>query len=158
MQAERLDDGAFLISCRMDSTPDDVQSSLLDINTLLQGEEIAPPPDSTWELVVAEVLNNIVEHAYQDRAGGDILLRLRFGHERLTVEFTDFGLPMPSGVAPDGALANVDVPVEELPEGGFGWFLIRSLSEDLTYCHDGGRNLLTLAISLAPKGAHGTSS
>ncbi|WP_323769276.1 ATP-binding protein [Antarctobacter sp.] len=150
MQAERLEDGAFLISCQMDSTPDDVQTTLLDINSLLQGEEIAPPPDCNWELVVAEVLNNIVEHAYQDRAGGEILLKLRFGPDRLTVEFTDFGLPMPSGTPPSGAPANLDVSTENLPEGGFGWFLIRSLSENLSYCHDGTRNHLTLAIPLFP--------
>lgn len=150
MQAERLDDGTFLISCQMDSTPDDVQTTLLEINALLQGKEIAPPADCNWELVVAEVLNNIVEHAYQDRAGGEILLKLRFGHDRLTVEFTDFGLPMPSGAPPKGAPANLDVSVENLPEGGFGWFLIRSLSENLRYCHDGRRNQLTLAIPLSP--------
>ncbi|WP_420328037.1 ATP-binding protein [Mameliella sp.] len=148
MQAERLEDGAFLVCCRMDSTAEDVRATLTGINALLQGQEMAPPPDSNWELVVAEVLNNIVEHAYEDRAGGDILLRLVFTPDRLSVESTDFGLPMPSGTPPSGAPADLDVPVEDLPEGGFGWFLIRSLSENLDYRHDGDSNRLRLSIPL----------
>lgn len=153
MQTERLEDGAFLISCQMDSTPEDVRTTLQGINDLLKTEDIAPPPDCNWELVVAEVLNNIVEHAYEDRAGGDILLKLKFGLEQLTVEFTDFGLPMPSGTPPTGAPADLDVSLEDLPEGGFGWFLIRSLTENLNYCHDGTRNLMTLSIPLSPDAA-----
>ncbi|WP_421905181.1 ATP-binding protein [Mameliella sp.] len=132
----------------MDSTAEDVRATLTGINALLQGQEMAPPPDSNWELVVAEVLNNIVEHAYKDRAGGDILLRLVFAADRLSVESTDFGLPMPSGTPPSGAPADLDVPVEDLPEGGFGWFLIRSLSENLDYRHDGDSNRLRLSIPL----------
>ncbi|MBY6115065.1 ATP-binding protein [Mameliella alba] len=148
MRAERLEDGTFLISCQMDSTPEDVRKTLEAINGLLKGEVSSPAADSNWELVVAEVLNNIVEHAYEDRAGGDILLKLTFAPKRLAVEFTDFGRPMPNGAAPEGAPADLDVAVEDLPEGGFGWFLIRSLSENLAYSHDGDRNRLTLTIPL----------
>lgn len=148
MQAERLEDGAFQVCCRMDSTAEDVRATLTDIHALLQDQEMAPPPDNNWELVVAEVLNNIVEHAYEDRAGGDILLRLVFTTDRLAVEFTDFGRPMPCGTLPFGAPVDLDVSEQDLPEGGFGWFLIRSLAENLDYHHDGDRNRLTLSIPL----------
>lgn len=150
MQAERLEDGVFVITCEIDSTPEDVTRTLQGINGMLAEEGTAPPPESSWELVIAEVLNNIVEHAYQDRAGGRIILTLRFLPDRLNVEFTDFGIPMPSGAPPEGAPADLDVATEDLPEGGFGWFLIRSLTEDLAYCHDGNSNHLTLSIPLQP--------
>lgn len=148
MRAERLDDGTFLVACEMDSTQEDVSATLIGLRDLLDDESVLPPPESSWELVVAEVLNNIVEHAYQDRAGGEIRLHLKFGTERLTVTFTDFGLPMPDGTLPGGEPASVDVALEDLPEGGFGWFLIRSLSEQLDYRHDGASNKLTLTIPL----------
>jgi serine/threonine-protein kinase RsbW len=151
MHAERLDDVEFVVSCEMDSTPDDVSATLAGISELLRAEGLTLPEDCSWELVVAEVLNNIVEHAYQDTAGGRVLVKLNFEAERLRVRFTDFGLPMPSGAPPPGTPANVDVPIDELPEGGFGWFLIRSLSEDLTYTHDGNGNQLSLTIPLPPQ-------
>lgn len=148
MQAERLKDGAIQICCRLDSTAEDVRATLTGINGLLQDHQMAPLPDNNWELVVAEVLNNIVEHAYEDRAGGEILLRLVFAPARLALEFTDFGLPMPNGTLPFGAPVDLDVSEQDLPEGGFGWFLIRTLAEDLDYHRDGDRNRLTLSIPL----------
>ncbi|SMX38370.1 ATP-binding protein [Maliponia aquimaris] len=148
MRAERLDDGTFLVACEIDSTQEDVSATLVGIRDLLADEAVLPPPECSWELVVAEVLNNIVEHAYQDRAGGEIRLRLKFQPDRLTVSFTDFGLPMPDGTLPDGERASLDVAQEDLPEGGFGWFLIRSLSERLEYRHDGASNQLTLTLPL----------
>ncbi|MGP6086994.1 ATP-binding protein [Antarctobacter jejuensis] len=148
MHAERLDDGIFVITCEMDSTPDDVTKTLHAINRMLAEEDSRPPPESSWELVVAEVLNNIVEHAYQDRADGRIILTLRFRKDRLKVRFTDFGRPMPSGTPPAGEQADLTVATEDLPEGGFGWFLIRSLTEDLSYCREKDSNHLTLSIPL----------
>lgn len=148
MRAERLDDGGFLIACEMDSTQEDVSATLLGIRELLAHEEMVLPPESSWELVVAEVLNNIVEHAYQNRTDGEILLRLKFEPGQLRVAFTDFGLPMPDGTLPEGSPASLDVAPEDLPEGGFGWFLIRSLSDQLEYRHDGASNQLTLTIPL----------
>lgn len=148
MHADRLDGGVFVVTCEIDSTPDDVSKTLDGINQMLADEGARPPADCSWELVVAEVLNNIVEHAYQDRAGGRIILTLRFKADRLTVDFTDFGQPMPSGALPTGAPADLDVSPEDLPEGGFGWFLIRSLSDDLAYVREDNSNRLSLSIPL----------
>lgn len=148
MQAERLDDGDFVISCEMDSTPDDVSTTLTGINALLREEEYPLSPVSSWELVVAEVLNNIVEHAYQDQAGGLILLNLKFSTHGIKAQFTDYGLPMPGGTPPDGVPANLDVERDDLPEGGFGWFLIHSMTEDLVYRKAEDGNLLTLTVPM----------
>jgi serine/threonine-protein kinase RsbW len=148
MQAERLDDSIFVISCEMDSTPADVTATLSGVNDLLKAQGVAVPEDSSWELVVAEVLNNIVEHAYQDQPGGRILMKLSFSPDALRAEFTDFGLSIPNGTPPDGVPANIDVSRDDLPEGGFGWFLIRSLAEDLSYRNDDAGNHLTLTVRL----------
>ena len=37
---------------------------------------------------------------------------------------------------------------QDLPEGGFGWFLIRELTHDLTYRRDGSRNHLSFRMVL----------
>lgn len=90
------------------------------------------------EIVLAEVLNNIVEHAYRGDEGS-IRLDLHRRGALLRVEVEDRGLPMPGGLLPQGLrpdLNGADGP----PEGGFGWFLIRNLTEDLTYSRDGEVN------------------
>ena len=68
-------------------------------------------------------------------------------------ELLDQGLPMPGGQPPPGQAAGVDVAVDDLPEGGFGWFLIRKLSQDLRYSRDGDTNRLCFSLSLQPQPA-----
>ena len=53
---------------------------------------------------------------------------------------------MPGGTPPAGTLPDLGVEVQDMPEGGFGWFLIRSLVDEMTYerCNTG--NCLMLCI------------
>ena len=97
----------------------------------------------TVQIVLAEVLNNVVEHAYA-RFPGMIEVWVTRRDTYLFLRTIDEGLTMPGGVLPDGKLTASD----DLPEGGFGWFLIRNLSHDLTYQRDGARNRLSLCISV----------
>jgi serine/threonine-protein kinase RsbW len=55
---------------------------------------------------------------------------------------------MPEGKAPNGSPAPLDCDTEELPEGGFGWFLIRDLAHELNYTRISGKNLLSFRISV----------
>jgi len=106
---------------------------------------------ASTELVLAEVLNNIVEHAYA-RSDGPITLEMRLAEDALACAVRDHGLPMPAGRMPRGARARLDVPDEDLPEGGFGWFLIRRLTRNLAYVRDGGSNRLTFLVPLERAG------
>ena len=95
------------------------------------------------EIVLAEVLNNIVEHAYHSSEGEiRVLLRLEPSQLCLTVE--DEGAEMPGGNLPEGHLPEP----ESLPEGGFGWFLIRNLVRDLAYRRIAACNHLSFFLPL----------
>lgn len=98
------------------------------------------------EIVLAEALNNIVEHAYGDHDRGLVDLEVEHRAPALVFRIRDEGQPMPGGDAPQGAAHDLDVSAEDLPEGGFGWFLIRELTEDLAYRRIGDRNELTFRI------------
>ncbi len=107
----------------------------------------------TIELVLAEALNNIVEHAYPDPdARGTIDLTVTAQADGLHFRIEDDGKPMPDGHLPLGEAADLEVDSMDLPEGGFGWFLIRGLAKDVHYSRASGRNVLTLrlVISRAP--------
>lgn len=96
------------------------------------------------EIVLAEVLNNIVEHAYA-RHPGTITLTLRCTGAGLACLLKDRGAAMPGLALPVGEFQDLGT-VEDLPEGGFGWFLIRSLVEDLSYERRGGENRLSFLL------------
>lgn len=94
--------------------------------------------------VLAEVLNNIVEHAYACDTGS-IRLNLWQRGPVLAVEVVDHGAPMPGLCLPKGHLAEIGA-FDDLPEGGFGWFLIRAMTNDLKYDRVGSENRLRFCL------------
>lgn len=104
----------------------------------------------TFELVLAEALNNVVEHGYPDPSvGGPIVIGCEHKPNGLHIHIIDHGLPMPEGKTPLGLAADVDVDFMDLPEGGFGWFLIQDLAKDVQYERLGDKNSLRLRIAVA---------
>jgi len=65
----------------------------------------------------------------------------------------DQGNPLPDEKLPAGAQVDVSGPVNTLPEGGFGWFLIRTLSDRLEYRRVASENHLSIWFSLSSDAA-----
>lgn len=97
------------------------------------------------ELVLAEVLNNIAEHAYRGRVG-PIVLRLKPCAGGVFCLLSDDGVAMPGGGLPEGQRPGIDVARDDLPEGGFGWHLIRLLTSRLRYDRRSGCNRLGFVL------------
>ncbi|WP_082005701.1 ATP-binding protein [Halocynthiibacter namhaensis] len=102
----------------------------------------------TVELVLAEVMNNIVEHAYAGERSGVIELHISGTSRGLFCTVIDDGLPMPDGNPPMGKQHDLSCSREDLPEGGFGWMLIRELADELGYERDGDKNKLTFLLNV----------
>lgn len=101
------------------------------------------------ELVLAEVLNNIVEHAYGERGSGPIRLDLALQSGCMACRVEDDGRPMPDQRLPEGRFKPVATQVSDLAEGGWGWALIRNLTQDLAYQRVGQMNRLIFHLPLA---------
>lgn len=99
------------------------------------------------ELVLAEVVNNVIEHAYAGDPLGTIEIALDPTDSGFSCTVSDSGAPMPTGTPPVGTLPSLDVAVDDLPEGGYGWFLIRTLVNDLTYDRQGDTNRLGFSMA-----------
>jgi serine/threonine-protein kinase RsbW len=118
------------------------------LETLTSGPVLAAVPEAdrgTAEIVLAEAMNNIVEHAYIGTSG-EITLTLWHSAGEVACRITDRGLSMPDERLPVGELATLATPAN-LPEGGFGWYLIRALSRDLRYARYGTLNELTFVLN-----------
>ncbi|MCU0907462.1 MAG: ATP-binding protein [Rhodobacteraceae bacterium] len=124
-----------------------IRGALTSLRAALAPLDMAADDLDSVELVVAEVLNNIVEHAYAGTQGGMILVTAWTLADDLAFRIEDEGDPMPGGVLPPGKTPRLDAAVEDLPEGGFGWFLIHTLTRDLTYDRVGPRNRLTFRMA-----------
>lgn len=127
-----------------------VREALEQFLHALQPLQLSVEEAGTVELVLAETLNNIVEHAYPDPdTAGDFTVACTHQKDGLHLQITDQGLAMPDGTTPVGQCASVDVDLDDLPEGGFGWFLIQDLAKDVSYQRIGADNQLTMRLAVA---------
>lgn len=100
------------------------------------------------EVALAEVINNIVEHAYGGNGDGEIRLSARLDCPLLRVEVCDDGAPLPGLAIPPSRPVDLAVARGNLPEGGFGWILIHAVASDVRYTRSGGVNRLQVAFDL----------
>lgn len=137
-----------LFDAMIEATNDDVREALTDVRTVLAKNGLADEELTSIELVLAEAMNNIVEHAYREQ-GGEISLCMTCGPNGINVNLLDDGYALPDGQMPIGKTYQENTALEDLPEGGFGWFLIRQLARDLTYSRNDGQNALTFRFAVS---------
>lgn len=126
-----------------------VRRALLQVTQGLACLDMTPDEAAAVELVMAETLNNVAEHAYPPGiVPGPIRIICAHEEDGLYVTVIDRGLAMPDGRAPLGAPQCVEAELADLPEGGFGWFLIRSLTQDLRYDRVGHENRLRFRMPI----------
>jgi serine/threonine-protein kinase RsbW len=117
------------------------------LQCLMAQEPLRSLPDDargTAEIVLAEALNNIVEHAYAAH-GGAIEIMVCLQDNAIFCTILDNGAPMPSHKLPQGKAHQLS-DVHNLPEGGFGWFLIRALAQDLQYQRQRDQNFFSFRL------------
>lgn len=127
------------------------RKALADIKSIMERQDFDRDLIGRVEIVLAELFNNIAEHAYGNLGAGDVRCIMGINKTRILVEVTDHGDPMPNGEIPEGNLPNLDVALDDLPEGGFGWFLIRAQTDHLSYQRMVFGNCTRLGFELSPK-------
>jgi len=144
--------GDAIFAARFPATDAAVRSHLEALESRLRQSRVSSDRCNDLQIVLGEVLNNIVEHsiAGADDAGADdgcIELAIRHDHGRLLVETRDAGRPLPPSLLTGADAPAIDTDLDDMPEGGFGWFIIHTLVDDMMYERDDGRNLLSFSIS-----------
>jgi len=125
-----------------------VRNGLAKLLLCLKPLALSADDTSTIELVLAEALNNIIEHALSDRPEPTTIeMRGAFcATNGLRITIIDLGTPMPTGKAPVGKAPDLEVATDDLPEGGFGWFMIHTLASNVRYTRVGEANHLILEL------------
>lgn len=135
-----MPDPAKVLQLECQGRLDDIRCTLRDLDSYLDGFPVPRDWADDLALILAEVLTNIARHGYPDKPG-KIEVRLMQAEEVLECQITDQGISFnPSSLgrtAPDPS---------EFSEGGYGWFIIRSLAHHLRYDREGGNNVLRFRI------------
>lgn len=125
-----------------------VREALIALGQSLRANELEEECIGRAEIVLAEALNNVVEHAYADTGSGTVELRVKSTLSGIDITILDSGVPVPVHVFAKRSGPDVEVATEDLPEGGFGWMLIQRMSSNLTYQRVGETNCLRLTVPL----------
>lgn len=139
--------------CRLivEGSPRGVRRALGQMMRALGPLALNPAAAGAVELVLAEALNNVVEHAYAGR-GGRIVLDCQPAADGIHVILRDRGIAMPGGRVPPAGPARASGG----SDSGFGWDIIRQIAEEITYRREGGENLLMFRVPLV-SGTSGSS-
>ena len=134
------------IHIELEGTPEEVRAALLHLRSEMQAGNKPQIDIGTLEIVLAEVLNNVVEHAFDGFTQGNIALTCDHDDQGWQIKVRDNGHPMPGGTLPAGIPPRLDQSVHDMPEGGFGWSLVRTLTRDLCYRREGECNVVTFRV------------
>lgn len=137
---------------------DAVRAALRKIKADLHKARLSSSDIEHAQIVLGEVLNNIVEHALSGQQDGGMRLAAFRSKTSLRVVILDNGARMPNGKLPMRPQPRIDVPTADLPEGGFGWHLIRALTDELVYERRSHGNMLTLHIPITAHPLSNTAS
>jgi len=144
MQPVSGPNGAFIMT--FDATAPKVRQALETLMEYLSPLSLTADLSATIQIVLAEVLNNVGEHAYAG-GGGPVYLRATVDTDRFSVIIRDRGMPLPSNLIladdPDG------FDPDNLPEGGFGWHLIRTLATEVSHDRLARWNEMKIVFSLS---------
>ena len=97
-------------------------------------------------VVLDEAVSNAINHGYAAGVRGEIAVRLRRAHDRVSVEVEDDGRPFDPLQAPPPDLS---LPLDQRPIGGLGIHLIRNLMDEISYARVGGRNVFKMVKRLS---------
>lgn len=135
----------------INADPFSIRDTILEIMRCLQTEFPAQSEGIiSTEIVLAEVMNNIAEHSYQGTNLGTMSISVLCTDDIISLETRDFGMPMPGLSPPDPDLKDPIEQIHDLPEGGFGWFFIRTLSSHMEYRRIGTQNIFCAQIPTRP--------
>ena len=141
--------GRVLVAGRIPATADAVRAKLTRVGDAARRAGLGDGRRSDLEIVLGEVLNNIVEHAFEGRRPGwiDCLVQSGGAEDDVHAEIRDDGMPLPPMLLlQDHGLPELGAAPEDLPEGGFGWFIVHALTDDMMYEREAGENRLTFSL------------
>jgi serine/threonine-protein kinase RsbW len=128
------------VSLQFDATLSDIRAVLVSLTDDMRAHGISSLLIEDTNIVLAEVLTNIARHGYPFQTGW-IDCALVCMPQGIECQITD------AGVAFDPSKLGQALPMPQIKaEGGYGWALIRALSEQVQYVRRDGQNHLSFVI------------
>lgn len=107
------------------------------------------------ELCVVEAVTNCVKHAYLNRAGNAVKVRVTISSSQIAFEIRDHGISMEKFSPKKLEFDPEDI--DQLPEGGMGLFIISEYMDEVDYFQRDGLNVFRMVKCIPVKQAVSSS-
>lgn len=135
---------AQLFSLRLPAELDQLPVFLDHVRQTAQAAGLVEALGTRLELAVEEALVNVFNYAYAEQTHpGVVTCRVMVETDGLTVEIVDEGPPFDPLARPDPDTA---LELEQRQPGGLGIFMIRQLTDAVSYRREADRNVLTIRM------------
>lgn len=128
------------------ATPANLTLFLTLVDVFADRHSLAAGSRGDLRLLAEEACTNVVMHAFPGREAGELTLELAYVDGTAQITLVDDGVPFNPADAPRPDLG---ADWQARREGGVGWHLIRTLSDELEYERRDDRNHLTLRKRVA---------
>lgn len=110
------------------------------LDSVLEEADIGGAPAFNLQLAVDEAFTNIASYAYEDEVG-NVQIRISVNGEAVVISLIDSGKPFdPLKIEPP----DITLGIDERKVGGLGIYLIRKMTDSVTYKRKDGQNILTM--------------
>ncbi|MCB2205995.1 ATP-binding protein [bacterium] len=96
-------------------------------------------------VVLDELINNIIRHAYTDSDEHQIDVEVALRNRQLTATLRDDGIPFDPFTY---QVPDTDLPLEQREVGGLGIHLVRQMMDAVSYTRSDSRNIVTVLKKL----------
>ena len=124
-----------------------VRLAIVDARGWLDALDLQQEDLCSLEIMLAEALNNIVEHANSPE-GALVQLSVKVSKRSAICGIRDFGTPCEVLTKPIAAARPESAEIALLPEGGFGVALIQSIAAEIKYLPVERGNFVVLTMPL----------
>jgi len=136
------------ITLTIDSRLEDVSLVSSAVRSICEEIPLSEMEAYQVETCVVEAVNNVILHAYGNRRGSNVTVVVAVGEDRLTVEVRDRGRSMER--EPEDLPEFDPCDTARLPENGWGWKIMRSWMDDVSYTATRNQNVLRLVKQIVP--------
>ena len=131
------------LALTLETRPEELDRLTAAVELLAEQDNWPAPLTFKVNLVLEELVLNVINYAY-DESGHQVEVQLTCNEEDLVIEITDEGKPFdPLHDAPD---PDMDSPMEERRIGGLGVYLVRTMTSEMQYRREDGRNHMMVAV------------
>ena len=130
------------ITFSIDSSLKNVALVGLSINKICSQIPLTDVEAYQIEACVVEAINNTIEHAYKNKKGHLVSIKVNLFLDSISFQVSDTGLSMEAELSP--ALDFDPKDIDNLPEGGMGLFIIHEVMDKVAYVSDADKNILEM--------------